>query len=163
MMFSTEKCKVLALNVGTKGLAIKLSGTNMEAVSQLKYLDIIISSSRLTTLYGKHIEKILEKAETRMNVIRHMGYQRDGLRPEASIIMYKILVRPILEYAAQVLSYQNYYFTERECVKIHEPAEFIRKLERLQNKALKKIISCPKNTSPAVIRIVTERCQLQEE
>ena len=62
MMFSTEKCKVLALNVGTKGLAIKLSGTNMEAVSQLKYLGIIISRSRLTTLYGKHIEKILEKS-----------------------------------------------------------------------------------------------------
>ena len=84
-----------------------------------------------------------------------MGYQRDGLRPEASIIMYKILVRPILEYAAQVLSYQNYYFTERECANIQEPADFIRKLESFQNKALKKIISCTKNTSTAVIRLLT--------
>ena len=155
MKFSTEKCKVLALNVGPKGLAIKLSGKSMEAVSQLKYLGIIISRSRLTTLYGRHIEKMLEKAETRINVIRHMGYQRDGLRPEASIRMYKILVRPILEYAAQVLSYQNYYFTERECAKIQEPVEFIKKMESFQNRALKKIISCPKNTSPAVIRLLT--------
>ena len=116
----------------------------METVSQIKYLGIIISRSRLTTLYGKHIENMLEKAETRINVIRHMGYQRDGLRPEASIRMYKILVRPIIEYAAQVLSYKHYYFTERKCAKIEEPTDFIKKLESFQNKALKKIITCPK-------------------
>ena len=70
-----------------------------------------------------------------MNVIRHKGIQRDGLRPEASIRMYKIIVRPIQEYAAQVFSNQNYYLTERECAKIQEPAEFIKKMESFHNKA----------------------------
>ena len=99
MKFSIEKCKVLALNVGKKGLAIKLQGENIETVAQAKYLGITFSRNRLTTLYGKHMEKILEKAEPRLNVIRHMGYQKDGLRQETSISMYKTLVRPLLEYA----------------------------------------------------------------
>ena len=54
-----------------------------------------------------------------------------------------------------MLSYKYYYFTERKCAKIEEPTELIKKLESFQNKALKKIITCPKNTSPAVLRLLT--------
>ena len=63
MKFHPDKCKVLAVNVGVKGIAIKLSGKRLEIVDKVKYLGITLSRSRLTTLYGKHMEKILEKAE----------------------------------------------------------------------------------------------------
>ena len=103
MRFNTDKCKILALNVGLRGLKVTLAGIELKAEKTKKYLGIILSRSRLTSLYGKHIRVLLEKAETRANAIRHMGFQRDGLRPETAISMYKTLVRPILEYAAQVL------------------------------------------------------------
>ena len=84
-----------------------------------------------------------------------MGFHRDGLRPTTSIKMYKALVRPILEYAAQVLSYKHYYFTDRKCTNIEEPPEMVRKMEAFQNRVLKKLITCPKTTSPALLRILT--------
>ena len=155
MRFNTEKCKVLPLNVGMKGPSLTISGKSIEKVKSMTYLGITLSRSRLTTLYGKHVTKVLEKAEARANVIRHMGFQRDGLRPETSIKMYKTLVRPILEYATQVLSYRHYYFKERNSQNIEEPTEIIRKLENFQNRVLKKIVPCPRNTPPAVLRLIT--------
>ena len=103
----------------------------------------------------KTLAKVLEKAEVRANAIRHTGFHRDGLRPETSIGMYKTLVRPILEYAAEALSFKHYYFTERKCTAVEEPPEMIKRIEKLQNRILKKLICCPKNTHPAVVRILT--------
>ena len=155
MRFNTDKCKVLPLNVGLKNLAFKLGETSLKIVKRAKYLGIIISRGRLTTLYGDHIKQVLEKAEARVNAIRHQGYHSDGLRPQTSLTMYKTLVRPTLEYAAQVLSYKHYYFTERKCVNVEVAPEMIQRLESFQNKTLKKLVSSPKNTPPAVIRILT--------
>ena len=155
MKFNTGKCKVLLLNVGLKGPSFTLHGKSLEKVKTFKYLGVTLSRSRLTTLYGKHIKKVLEKAETRANVIRHMGFCKDGLRIETAIRMYKILIRPILEYATQVISLKHYYFTERKCVDIDVPSEMIKKVENLQNRILKKIVPCPKNTAPEVLRLLT--------
>ena len=69
--------------------------------------------------------------------------------------MYKALVRPILEYAAEVLSYKHYYFSNRKSTKVEEPPEMIKRLENLQNKVLKKLVSSPKSTPPAVVRLLT--------
>ena len=132
-----------------------MRGKLLKIVKWARYLGIIISRRRLTTLYGKYIQNILEKAEARTNVIRHLGYHSDGLRPVTSVSMYKTLVRPMLEYAAQVLSYKHYYFTERKTVNVNEAPDMIKRLEKFQNRTLKKLVSSPKNTPPAVLRILT--------
>ena len=155
MPFNIKKCKVLVLNAGQKGLSFRLTGQILELVKETKYLGVIFSRSRLTSLYGKHLAKVLEKAEVRANAIRHTGFHRDGLRPETSVGMYRALVRPILEYAAEVISYKHYYFTERTCTAVEEPPEMIKRIENLQNRILKKLLCCPKNTPPAVVRILT--------
>ena len=69
--------------------------------------------------------------------------------------MYKTLVRPTLEYAAQALSYKHYYFTERKSVNVDEAPDMIKMLESFQNRTLKKLVFCPKNTAPAIVRILT--------
>ena len=84
-------------------------------------MGVILSRRRQTSLYNNHIRQMLAKAETRANVIRHAGFHSDGLRPMTSTSMYKTLVRPILEYAAQCLSYKHYYFKEKESKPIEEP------------------------------------------
>ena len=142
--FNIEKCKVLPLNAGTKGLIFKLMGKILKIVKRAKYLGITLSRSRLTSLYSKHIEKVLEKAETKTSAMRHLGYHRDGFRPETSVGMYKTLVTPTLEYAAQVLSYKHNYFTNRRSVSVEETPDMIKRLEKFQNRALKKIGVKPK-------------------
>ena len=153
--FNSDKCKVLALNVGLKGLAFHLMGKLLKLVKQARYLGIVLSRNRQTTLYSNHIARVLEKAETRANVIRHLGFHRDGLRPLTSIRMYKTLVRPTLEYAAQVLSYKHYYFTERKTVNVIESPDMIKMLEKFQNRTLKKLVSSPRNTPPAAVRVLS--------
>ena len=54
-----------------------------------------------------------------------------------------------------ILSYKHYYFTERESVCVEEPPDMIKRLERFQNRALKRLVSSPKNTPTAVVRILT--------
>ena len=62
---------------------------------------------------------------------------------------------PILEYFSQVLSYRHNYLNS----KINRGAFFARadayvqKLEAFQNRVLKKLIPCPKNTPPATVRL----------
>ena len=131
-----------------------MGGKLLKIVKWVRYLGIILSRRTLTTLYRNHITKVLKKAEARVNVIRHLGYHSDGLRPQTSIAMYKTLVRPTLEYAAQALSYKHYYFTERKSVNVDEAPDMIKMLEKIQNRTLKKVVSCPKNTPPAVLRIL---------
>ena len=93
MRFNIDKCKVLPLNVELKGMVFRLGGEPLKTVTQARYLGIMLSRGRLTTLYGNHIKQVLEKAEVRANAIRHLGYHSDGLRPQTSIAMYKTLVR----------------------------------------------------------------------
>ena len=126
-------------------------------MTEYKYLGVLLSNKRLTSLITTHVSEILKKAERRVNCIRHLGFQRDGLRPATSVTLYKKLVRPILEYAAQVLSYRHYYYyskhtDDRSLLRVDE---HIAKLEAFQNRILKMVIPCPKNTSPAILRLFT--------
>ena len=155
MPYNISKCKVLVLNTRMKGLSFHLQGKKLEIVTKTRYLGVTLSRSRLTSLYGRHIANVLERAEARANALRHAGFQKDGLRPETSTRMYKALVRPILEYAAGALSYKHYYYTERKSVDVEEPPVMVKRLEKLQNKVLKKLIPCPKNTPPAILRLIT--------
>ena len=150
-----NKCMVLPLNTRLKGLQFTLDGETIEVITKTKYLGVLLSRSRLTSLYGKHIREVLEKAEERVNAIRHKGFKSDGLRPETTVRMYKTLVRPIIEYASQVMSYKHYYFTDRRSEPIEETTGLIKRLENFQNTVLKKLVPCPKNTPPSMVRLPT--------
>ena len=70
------------------------------------------------------------------------------------------MVRPILEYGAQVLTYQKYFLkTSIDIPSIDRPEKlnkltvFEEKLEHLQTQALKMLIGCPKSTSPIIVRL----------
>ena len=155
MSFNIAKCKILVLNKSKKGLSFNLGGTEIEKVNKIRYLGVIWSRSRQTSLYTSHINTMFDKAETKVNAIRHMGFHSDGLRPITAMRMYKILVRPILEYAAQVLSYSHYYLKEGNAKNIEEPTSIVKIIEIFQNRVLKKLIPCPKRTPPAILRLMT--------
>ena len=156
MVFNDDKCKVLPLNTPAKNVNFKLGETYLEKVKIYKYLGVVFSNIRLTSLYTRHFKRVIDKAEKRINCVRHFGFDSDGLRPATSIGMYKVLVRPILEYASQVLSYRHYYFTSpAKPRRIFEPTDFLLKLEQFQNRTLKFLIPCPKSTPCCLLRLLT--------
>ena len=65
------------------------------------------------------------------------------------------MVRPILGYGSQVLTYQNHYLKSLNRVPKAPNilTNFEEKLEQFQTKALKTLIGSPKSTSPAIVRL----------
>ena len=155
MSFNISKTKVMTLNLRKSPVDFNLLGEKLKFVEEYKYLGVTISNRRQTSLITHHISSILKKAERKVNCIRHLGFKSDGMRPATSVNLYKTLVRPVLEYAAQVLSYRHYYYhtNEKDSRNTFETDEHVVKLEAFQNKILKTLIPCPKNTSPALLRI----------
>ena len=109
MEFNTTKCKVMILNRPSTNLRFTLNNDQLEIVKKYKYLGIIITTRRLTTLYTDYFAKIKQKANQRLHCIKHFGFHNDGLRPGTALKLYILLIRPILEYGAQVLIYDHYY------------------------------------------------------
>ena len=123
-------------------------------LNKYKYLGIKISNKNQTNLYIEHFKNTIETAEKRFHRIFHNGFHRDGLRPETAIKLYKLMVRPILEYGSQVLTYQNHYLKSLNRVPkdLNILTNFEEKLEQFQTKALKTLIGAPKSTLPAIVR-----------
>ena len=155
MPFKISKCKIMTLNRLPYGLVFKLYEKKLEIVKRHKYIGITMSTKKLANLYVEHFNVILDKAEKRLWQIKHVGFSRDGLRPETAIKLYKLLVRPILEYGAQVLSYENSYLNSiRSKVRtLDEITGFVKKLEHFQTQALKNLLGAPKSTSPSIVRL----------
>ena len=156
MSFRLDKCKVMVFNRKPEGLHFYMAGEELEIVLQYKYLGILLSSSRpQNTLYREHFTKVMEKAERRIQCIKHLGYHQDGLRPQTAIRMYKTLVRPLLEYGAQVITFRRHYLNSiKPPVSIDEPTFFMKDIEHLQTKALKNLLQCPRNVAPSVVRLL---------
>ena len=155
MFYNLKKCKGMAFNRSSKGINLFMGSTKIEFVKSYKYLGILLSSTRLTNLYSEHFKKVIEKAERRLQCIMHYGFHKDGLRTETSIRMYKLLVRPILEYGAQVLIYRNYFLASKskKSVDVIELATHAKKLENFQTQALKRLLNCPRHVPPAIVRL----------
>ena len=85
-----------------------------------------------------------------------IGYHKDGLRPETALKMYKVLVRPLLEYGAQVISYKRHYLrSSRAPTSLDKPTFFMKDLEHFQTQALKTLLHCPRNVPPSLVRLFT--------
>ena len=115
MSFNLIKCNVMVFNCKSDNLHFHFRNKPLKIVDSYKYLGVVLSSAaRQNTLFKDHFEKILEKAHIRLNCIKHFGFHKDGLRPQTAIRLYKVLVRPLLEYGAQVLSYRRYFLNSKK-------------------------------------------------
>ena len=141
MKFNTDKCKVLILNkLSSRSNPIFiLHGEPLEIVSSYKYIGIIIATKNLSNIFTSHFSQILDKASTRLSTIRSFGFNHEGFRLETSIRLYKLLIRPILEYCAQSLCYTKYSLSGH---RLH--GSVVQKLEHFQTQTLKS----PKTFSP---------------
>ena len=149
MTFNTSKCKILILNGNPKDVRFTLDNVELEIVSKYKYLGVVITSNYVTNLFKDHFDYIIEKARVRAAAIRGLGFSKNGFKVKSSVMLYKLLVRPILEFCAQSLTYALY----SQPFRTDEKSYYARKLEHFQTQTLKTLINCPRSTSPAITRL----------
>ena len=148
MGFNTSKCDVMIFNGPPGDAKFTLSGKTLQVVESHKYLGITITSKYVTNLFRTHFSNILEKARVKASVIKRHGFHKDGLRISTAIRLYKLVIRPLLEYCAQSLSYARY-----SSANIDINIDFVKELEQFQTRTLKTLINCPRSTSPAILRL----------
>ena len=77
MNFNIDKCKIMTLNLRKPATRFYLAGKEIKFTDRYKYLGVTLSNRMQTSLFTHHISSILEKAEKRVNCIRHFGFQGD--------------------------------------------------------------------------------------
>ena len=148
MSFNTSKCKVMIFNGPMNDPTFTLNREVLKIAWTYKYLGILLSSKYVTNLFRQHYADIVERANIKASIIRRHGFHEDGFSLYTAIRLYKIVIRPVLEYCAQTLTYSRYCKQSSLA-----EAGFVRKLEHLQTQILKKLINCPRAVSPATVRL----------
>ena len=149
MSFHAAKCKVMILNGGSTQVRFTLDDTVLSIVTTFRYLGVVLTSKYVTNLFKEHFRVALEKARSRASAIRGLGFSKDGFRVKTVVKLYKLQVRPLLEFSAQSLTYSNYSALDKP----DAVGCFAKKLEHLQTQLLKILINCPRSTSPAIARL----------
>ena len=98
----------MILNGSKCGITLKLNHDNLEIVDRYKYLGVTFAAKRITNLFKEHFSLMREKVRIRVAMGRRFCFRVEGLGLASSIRLYKLLVRPILEYCARSLVYTRY-------------------------------------------------------
>jgi len=114
-----------------------LNGKVLQYVEQATYLGVSYHKSKLSI--KTYFDKVLNKAIQRSAGLRSFGYSADGLRPATGLKLYKMLIRPIFEYATQV---------------IKPPKSFLNGSESCQSQNIKIIFGLEPGTSHACVRLI---------
>ena len=149
MAFNTSKCKVMVLNGSPRTDTFTLNRDKLQIVDCYKYLGVTITSKYVTNLFRTHFSQVIDRANIKAAIIRRQGFHEDGLRISTAIKLYKLLIRPLLEYGSQTLCYNRYC----NSVRLDAISDYTKELEHLQTRILKTLISCPQSTSHSIVRL----------
>ena len=101
MTFKTSKCEVMVLNGPSSDVNLMLYCKTLKIVDSYRYHGVTFTSNHITNLFRTHFNFLIDKAKTRASTIRRYGFHVGGLRLASAIRLYKLFVRPILEYSAR--------------------------------------------------------------
>ena len=136
--YAPTKCKVIVLHRNYDNLVPIFLGENaLEFVHTHKYLGIDFEKRNLN--FSAYLKATVNKTRLRSISLSAIGIQRDGLRALTARRVYQFLVRPLIEYSAQVLHY-NITTTKA--------------LERVQMAFYRKVFGTESKTPHAVQRLV---------
>ena len=147
LTFAPSKCKIQAFNPKKsrkkckkrkRKVTFKLYKQNIKSVPHFKYLGLLIQNSY--NPYNEFVSLQLEKAAKRLGVVRLLGFHKDGLRIKTVVKLYKLLIRPILEFGAQIVSYSKTHLL---------------RLKRFQTQALRSLLGLRFNVKTSVARLLS--------
>ena len=110
----------------SKPRAIRLFGEPIQWVDETRYRGVTLDK-RLT--WSKHIDQVRKKAAQRLGKVGPLLNRRSGLSIRNGVLLYKQLIRPMMDYACPVW---------RSTARSH-----IRKLQVLQSKCLRIATNAP--------------------
>lgn len=79
-----------------------LSGERVEVKDKYKYLGVDVMKQ--VTDWRAHVERLVQKAKFRSNDLLWVCKSDAGIRPRSAATLWKAMVRPVLEYAAELWS-----------------------------------------------------------
>ena len=106
--FNSLKFTDMIFKRPVKGMVFEKNGEALEIVDNYKYLGVALISQYVTDLFRNNFSEILERAWVKVAAIRSYGFHEDGLSIQSSIRLYKLVIRPLLEYCTQTLTYSMY-------------------------------------------------------
>ena len=101
-----------------------------ERVFSYKYLWVEVTenvekSQRINKPFNRYVKRMITKVITKLSALKYLDAVHDGLQSATAVRLYKLIIRPVIEYKAQCLSYA-------ECdMKLLEPC---------QNKCLRELL-----------------------
>jgi hypothetical protein len=95
-------------------------------VNDARYLGVILDK-RLTWL--KHIDQVRKKAAQRLGILGPLLNRRSGLSTRNGVLLYKQLIRPLMDYACPVWRFA--------------PRSYIKRLQVVQSKCLRIATNAP--------------------
>jgi hypothetical protein len=103
-----DKSAVMAFNADKK-LRVrvdqevwKLSGERVKVTDSYRYLGVDVLQQ--VADWRAHVERLVKKAEFRSNDLLWICRRDSGIRPRSAATLWKAMVRPVLEYAAELWS-----------------------------------------------------------
>ena len=132
-----SKTQCIFFNMKNKG-ELKINGSTIRSSSAIKYLGVELDSM-LT--FKNHIESLAKKGGKALNILQHICGKNWGLKNKHRILLYKNFVLPRMSYAEELIP-------EKTCA--------IRKLDVIQNKALRLITKMPKATPVKALTAITK-------
>ena len=128
MAFKTSKCEVMVFNGAPKTDTFTLNGDRLKIVDCYKYLGVNLTSKYVTNLFRTHFSDVIGRTKIKAAIISKQGFHEDGLRISTAIKLYKLMIRPLLEYGSQTLSYKRYC----NPVRLDAISDYTKELEHLQ-------------------------------
>ena len=137
--FKPSKCK--AIVKGIEEVRLVMYGDEVEIVKEHEFLGLVFSKEGIE--WEKSMEPRLEAARQRIHWMAKKGMNAFGWRVPMSIAIVKGFIRPMWEYgmAVEIL-----------------PNKVIDKIQKVQNMALRKVLSTGKGTSIAAMHVM---CKLE--
>ena len=83
----------------SKNVSLSLNGNPLKAQKKVKFLGMIFDS-KLT--WKDHIDYLVEKCQKRINILKVLSGSKWGANKETMVIVYKTLVRSLLDYGCIV-------------------------------------------------------------
>ena len=81
------------------GITIEVKGTKINETNNTKFLGITLDRK---LKFEEHVEGMANKARKRLNILRYIGHIKKGANPGTMLILYKSLVRSIMEYGLSI-------------------------------------------------------------
>ena len=137
-VYAPGKCKIIVLHINYEKLnPIFLGDVALEYVRQYKYLGVDFEQRFLN--FSAYLNATIQKTRLRSISLSQIGIQKDGLRALTARNIFGTLVRPLIEYAAQVMDFNK---------------KVTRELEKIQMKFFRGTFGVESTTPKAVLRLL---------